>query len=500
MQNSGIGGWPARRALMTPDRTAFVFGARSLTYAEVHERANRLASRLRDSGVRAGDRVAYLGPNHTAFAETMFAAHALGAIFVPLNFRLATPEIDYMLGHCGAKVLIYAPQCAGVVDALPDRSAPDAIVALEDYESWLAGGDPTPIDVPVALEDLALILYTSGTTGRPKGATLSHANLVWNTYNMLIGVDVAGDETTLVSAPLFHVAALNQTLLPTFVKGGRSVIMPSWDVDECFDLVEKHGVTWMFGVTTMFAALARSPRWDRADLSSLRTLMSGGASIPPALIRTYQERGLVFCQGYGLTETSPGATFLEASQSERKAGSAGVPVFFADVRVVRPDLTDAGPGEPGEVLIKGPNVTPGYWNDPAATEAAFAEGGWFRSGDVATLDEEGHLYIVDRVKDMYISGGENVYPAEVEAALFEHPAVAEAAVVGVPDATWGETGRAFVVARAGHDAVTEEELQGFLRTRLAKYKVPRYVTFVEDLPKTGSGKIQKLKLRDLSLP
>ncbi|MFI7705081.1 long-chain fatty acid--CoA ligase [Nonomuraea sp. NPDC049480] len=498
MQNSGIGGWPARRARMTPDRTAFVFGARSLTYAEVHERVTRLAARLRDSGVRAGDRVAYLGPNHTAFAETMFATHVLGGIFVPLNFRLTAPEIDYMLGHCGAKVLIHAPQCAGVVEALAGTAALDEIVALEDYESWLAQGDPMPIDVPVSQDDPALILYTSGTTGRPKGATLSHANLVWNTYNMLIGVDVAGDETTLVSAPLFHVAALNQTLLPTFIKGGRSVIMPSWDVDACFDLVEKHGVTWMFGVTTMFAALARSPRWARADLSSLRTLMSGGASIPPALIRTYQERGLVFCQGYGLTETSPGATFLEASESERKAGSAGVPVFFANVRVVRPDLTDTGPGEPGEVLIQGPNVTPGYWNDPAATAASFAEGGWFRSGDVATLDEEGHLYIVDRVKDMYISGGENVYPAEVEAALFEHPAVAEAAVIGVPDATWGETGRAFVIARPGH-AVTEEELQDYLRARLAKYKIPRYVTFVDNLPKTGSGKIQKLKLRDLSL-
>jgi fatty-acyl-CoA synthase len=496
MQNSGIGGWPARRAQMSPDRTAFVFGESSLTYAEVYERVTRLAARLRAGGVRAGDRVAYLGPNHTAFAETMFATHLLGGIFVPLNFRLAAPEIDYMLGHCGAKVLIHAPQCAGVVAALPDVSALAEIVALEDYESWLAEGDPEPIDVPVSLDDPALILYTSGTTGRPKGATLTHGNLVWNTYNMLIGVDVAGDETTLISAPLFHVAALNQTLLVTFVKGGRSVIMPSWDVDACFDLIEKHRVTWMFGVTTMFAALVRSPRWAGADLSSVRTLMSGGASIPPALIGVYQERGLVFCQGYGLTETSPGATFLEAGESERKAGSAGVPVFFANVRVVRPDLTDTLPGEPGEVLIQGPNVTPGYWNDPAATAAAFAPGGWFRSGDVATLDEEGHLYIVDRVKDMYISGGENVYPAEVESALFEHPAVAEAAVVGVPDETWGETGRAFVVTRPGQ-AVTASELQDFLRRRLAKYKIPRYVTFVADLPKTGSGKIQKPRLRDL---
>jgi fatty-acyl-CoA synthase len=248
----------------------------------------------------------------------------------------------------------------------------------------------------------------------------------------------------------------------------------------------------MFGVTTMFAAFARSPRWATADLSSLRNLMSGGAPIPAALIRTYQERGLVFCQGYGLTETAPGATFLEAGQSVRKVGSAGVPVFFTNVRVVRPDLTGAAIGEPGEVLVQGPNVTPGYWRNPEATGAAFVAGGWLRTGDIGAFDGEGHLYLVDRVKDMYISGGENVYPAEVEGVLFEHPAVAEVAIVGVPDAAWGEVGRAFVVCRA---AVTGEELREFLDGRLARYKIPRYFDLVDDLPRTGSGKLQKAELR-----
>jgi fatty-acyl-CoA synthase len=490
MRNAGIGGWPERRAQMAPDRTAFVFEDRTLTYAEVHTRTTMLASRLRAAGVSAGDRVAYLGPNHTALAETMFAAHLLGAVFVPLNFRLAAPEIAYMLADCGASVLVHAPSCASVVEALPPDVSP---LLVPDHERWVSEGDPGElIDVPVGLDDVALILYTSGTTGRPKGAMLTHGNLVWNTFNMMLGVDVSSDEMTLISAPLFHVAALNQTLLPTFAKGGCSVIMPSWDVDACYDLIEKHGITWMFGVTTMFAAFARSPRWATADLSSLRNLMSGGASIPAALIRVYQERGLVFCQGYGLTETAPGATFLEASQSVRKVGSAGVPVFFTNVRVVRPDLTDAAVGEPGEVLVQGPNVTPGYWGNPAATEAAFTGDGWLRSGDIGTLDDEGHLYIVDRVKDMYISGGENVYPAEVEAALFEHPAVAEVAVVGVPDARWGEVGRAFVVAAS---EVTGEELRAYLDGRVARYKIPRYVDLVESLPRTGSGKIQKGALR-----
>ncbi|KAB8174022.1 acyl-CoA synthetase [Microbispora catharanthi] len=506
MRNAGLGGWPARRAQMSPDRTAFVYADRPLSYAEVHERTTRLASRLRDAGVRAGDRVAYLGPNHVAFAETMFATHVLGGIFVPLNFRLAAPEIAYMLEHSGASVLVYAPECGAVVRDLPGLPGLRTVVALESpaegerhYETWLSQGDPTPIDIPVALDDIALILYTSGTTGRPKGAMLSHANLVWNCFHIMIGVDVTSTEVTLISAPLFHVAALNQTLLPTFLKGGISVIMPSWDVDRCYDLIERHRVTWMFGVTAMFAALARSPRWPGADLSSLRTLMSGGAAIPVALIRAYQERGLVFCQGYGMTETAPGATFLEAGESVRKVGSAGVPVFFANVRVVRPDLTPVAPGEPGEVLVQGPNVTPGYWRDPEATAAALTEGGWFHSGDIATLDDEGHLHIVDRVKDMYISGGENVYPAEVEGVLFEHPAVVEAAVVGVPDDTWGEVGRAFVVPRPGV-AVTPGEVRDFLRPRLAKYKIPVYVDVVDALPKTGSGKIRKPDLRRRPLP
>lgn len=505
MRNAGLGGWPARRAQMSPDRTAFVFADRRVTYARVFERTTLLASRLRADGVRPGDRVAYLGPNHPAFAETMFATHMLGAVFVPLNARLAAPEISYMLEHSGASVLVYAPECAATVRGLTGPP-PRTVVALaspapgeRDFETWTADGDPTPIDVDVVLGDPALILYTSGTTGRPKGATLSHANLVWNCYNLLVGVDVTSTEVALVSAPLFHVAALNQTLLPTFLKGGRSVIMPSWDVDGCYDLIERHGVTWMFGVTAMFAALAASPRWPHADLSSLRTLMSGGAPIPVSLIHTYQERGLVFCQGYGLTETAPGATFLEAGDSVRKAGSAGVPVFFADVRVVGPELDPVAPGEPGEVQVRGPNVTPGYWNAPEATAAAFTADGWFRSGDVATVDDEGHVYIVDRLKDMYISGGENVYPAEVESVLSEHPSVAEVAVVGVPDPRWGEVGRAFVVPREDHE-LKPRTLRDFLGPRLAKYKIPVYYDIVSTLPRTGSGKIRKPDLRTRPLP
>lgn len=501
MRNQGLGSWPFQRMRKSPNRRAIVYGDAALTYAELFERVARLANALRDLGVSRGDRVAYLGPNLPSFVETMFATHAGGAIFVPLNTRLAAGELAYQLADCGARVLVYAPQAAGVLADLDAAVGGRRIVAVagaregeHDYERLIEAAPADWVDHPVDRDEPAVILYTSGTTGRPKGATLTHANITWNCVNVMVDVDLASDEVTLVSAPLFHVAALDMTLMPTFLKGGCSVLMPAWDVDGCFDLIEAHRVTWMFGVTAMFAALAQSPRWETADLSSVRVLMSGGAPIPASMISTYQERGLTFLQGFGLTETAPGALFLNAEMSTVKAGSAGVPHFFADVRLVGPDLTDVGVNEPGEILISGPSVTPGYWNSPEATAAAFTEDGWLRSGDLGTRDEDGYVTIVDRVKDMYISGGENVYPAEVEAVLFQHPAVAECAVLGVPDQKWGEVGRAYVNLRPGTEA-DQAQLIAFLDGRLAKYKIPKSVCFVDDFPRTGSGKVQKAKLR-----
>ena len=498
MRNRGLGSWPYRRARMSPGRVAIVHSGQ-VTYAELAVRVTRLAHRLRAAGVGPGDRVAYLGPNHPSFVEAMFAAHVLGAIFVPVNFRLTTPEVEHVLTDSEPSALVCAPQWADV--ARPVFSG--VVVAVDSgYEQWLAEGSAAssePIDEAVEPDDAALILYTSGTTGRPKGAVLTHANLIWNTCNLLVGMDITSAERTLVSAPLFHVGALAQTLLPTFIKGGTAVITSSWDVDQVYDLVERERITYTFGVATMYADLAASPRWGTADLSSLRHLLCGGAAVPDSLIRAYQERGLTFCQGYGLTETAPGATFLEAGESVRKIGSAGVPVFFGEVRVVREDGVEAGTDEPGEVVVRGPNVTPGYWRDPAATSAAFLPDGWFRTGDVGRFDGDGHLRVVDRLKDMFISGGENVYPAEVEGALLAHPDVVEAAVVGVPDARWGEVGRAFVRYAAG-GGPSPEELREFLLARLAKYKVPVHVDVVRRLPRTGSGKVRKAELRQLPLP
>jgi len=484
MRDQGIGSWPARRARMSPDQVAVVHGDRELTYRALSLRANQVAHVLASLGVGGGDRVAYLGPNEPRFLETMFGTGLLGAIFVPLNTRLAAPELDYILTDSGASVLVCATDHALTADV-------PHVLDPAGYETRVTAAPTTPFDEVVAPDDVAMIMYTSGTTGRPKGAALSHANIHWNTVNVLIDVDIAGDEVTLVNAPMFHVAALNQTVLPTFLKGG-TVVLDSFDPVRTLATIAERRVTYLFGVPAMFQAVANTPEWTVADLSSVRTLICGGAPVPAQVITTYQDRGLVFLQGYGLTESSPSALFLRAAESTRKVGSAGTPCFFTDVRVLDADGDDVPPGVPGEVVLHGPNVMTGYWGKPAATDDVLSPDGWLRTGDIAVSDEDGYLYIRDRVKDVIISGGENVYPAEVEDALHAHPAVRDCAVIGVPDERWGEVGRAIVVARS---PVSPAELLTYLDGRIARYKIPKTVVFAGELPRTASGKLLKSALR-----
>ncbi|KPC59925.1 o-succinylbenzoate--CoA ligase [Streptomyces chattanoogensis] len=490
MRNEGLGSWPARRARKTPHRTALIHHGTTVTYAELYERTTRLAHALRARGVRRGDRIAYLGPNHPSYLETLFAAGTLGAVFVPLNTRLAAPEIAYQLDDSGAKVLIHGPAHAGPPGSTDVRTHLEVGAA---YEKALAGAPKVSVDETVTPDDTCIIMYTSGTTGRPKGAMLTHANLTWNALNVLVDTDLAADERALVSAPLFHTAGLNMLTLPVLLKGGTCVLAESFDPNATFDLIERHRITFMFGVPTMFDQVARHPRWADADLSSLRILHCGGSPVPTPLIATYQERGLTFLQGYGMTEAAPGALFLDAEHAAGKAGSAGVPHFFSDVRVVRPDLTPVDVGETGEVVVRGPHVMPGYWGLPEETAASFADG-WFRTGDAARIDEDGYLFVVDRIKDMIISGGENIYPAEIEDLLLAHPDIVECAVIGVPDATWGEAPRAVVVAREGA-SVDPGEVLASLAGRLAKYKIPKSVVVADGLPRTASGKLLKARVR-----
>ncbi len=497
MRNQGLGSWTARRARKTPDAVAVVHQETRYTYAQLHERSTRLAHHLRSLGIRRGDRVAFIAPNHPAFLEALFAAGQLGAVFVPLNTRLAERELDHCVSDCGAGVLIHSASCTSVA---PGRVATLRVtVPLDDaYEQIVGSGPaPEPIDEPVTLDDTCLIMYTSGTTGRAKGAQLTHGNITWNSINVLVDTDFAHDEVTLVTAPLFHTAALNMTCLPTLLKGGTVVIEAAFDPARTLELVERHGITVMFGVPAMYQALAAEPGFATADLSSVRSLMCGGAPVPEPLIRTYLERGLCFIQGYGATEASPGVLLLDRDHALSKAGTAGVPHFFTDVRVRTMSGQPTEIGERGEIEVQGPNVMLGYWGLPDATAATLRDG-WLGTGDVATVDADGYVKVVDRVKDMIISGGENVYPAEVEEVFYSHPAVADCAVIGVPDERWGEVGRAVVVLREGvaGDEAIAKELLDHLAGRLAKYKIPKSVVFTGSLPRSGAGKVLKAKLRD----
>jgi fatty-acyl-CoA synthase len=310
-----------------------------------------------------------------------------------------------------------------------------------------------------------------------------------------VDADFRPDEVALVVAPLFHTAALNMLCLPTLLKGGTVVIEPGFDAERALDLIPRYRVTSMFGVPAIYDAMAAAPGWADAELSSLRSLLCGGAPVPDATIRRYTDRGLAFIQGYGMTEASPGALLLDAEHALAKAGSAGVPHFFTDVRVAGPGLAEVRPGERGEIIVAGPNVMREYWGQPEATAAVLDGGVWLHSGDVGTTDEDGYVFVVDRIKDMIISGGENIYPAEVENAMLSHPAIADCGVIGVPDDKWGEVGRAIVVLRPGMTA-TEAEILGFLAGRLARYKVPRSVRFAASLPRTATGKILKKQLRE----
>ncbi|MET7608347.1 long-chain fatty acid--CoA ligase [Streptomyces avermitilis] len=495
MRNEGLGSWPARRARKTPGRTALIHGDTTTTYAELYERTTRLAHALRASGVRRGDRIAYLGPNHPSYLETLFAAGTLGAVFVPLNTRLAGPEIAYQLADSGAEVLVYSPSHAGLVAGLPeDTDVRACIDVATQYEGLVAGADDQPIDEPVSPDDTCIIMYTSGTTGRPKGAMLTHGNITWNAINVLVDTDLMADERALVSAPLFHTAGLNMLALPVLLKGGACVLVEAFTPGSTFDLIEQHRITFMFGVPTMFDQVARHPRWPTADLSSLRILNCGGSPVPASLIAAYLERGLTFLQGYGMTEASPGTLFLDAEHAVSKAGSAGVPHFFSDVRVVRPDMTPVDVGETGEVVVCGPHVMPGYWGLPEETADVFA-GGWLRSGDAARIDRDNYVHIVGRIKDMIISGGENIYPAEIEEQLLTHPDIVECAVIGVPDDKWGEVPRAVVVLREGA-SLDPDEVLASLSGRLAKYKIPKSVVLASALPHTGSGKLLKAVVRE----
>ncbi|MER6266756.1 AMP-binding protein [Streptomyces sp900105755] len=485
-----------------------------LTYAELDDRAARLASVLSDGGVVDGTRVAYLGLNSPAFLVTMLAAFRLGAVFVPVNFRLAEPELERVLAGSGAEAIVCEEGHRLAVDAVrgatelwrlllvdDDPEVPAADGGAAGWEPWsplIAAAPPATALVPKYADDPAILMFTSGTTGTPKGVVLTHGNVWWNSVNVDLRLDTRRGDVTYAGAPLFHIGALNSFALRTLVRGGTVVVRRSFDPQECLDDLVEHRVNTMFGVPQMFAALARVPGFADRDLRELRAVVVAGAPVPPSLVELYAGRDVLLQQAWGLTETAPFATHLPAERTLEKLGSAGIAMPYTEVRVVDAvSNAPVKPGEPGEIVVRGPNVTAGYWNDPQATAAAFDEEGWFHSGDVGHLDEDGCLYIVDRLKDMIISGGENVYPAEVERVLAAMPGVVDVAVVGVADEQWGEAVAAVLTVADG-TGIGLEDVRAYAAGRLARYKLPRRLTLVPAVPRNASGKLDKTVIRRLA--
>ncbi len=497
--------WLKRHAERNPHRLALVdaHSGRQFTYAQFNERANRLASFLQDTlGIRQGDRVSILAQNSSDYYELLFACGKMGAILNTLNWRLAVPELQYILTDCSPRLLIYEPMFAQAVEALRTQCGCESYLIMGEqapagewtYEDALRTGSPAGVEMPpLTYDDTWAIIYTSGTTGRPKGAQVTYGNFFYNAVGMGQAIDLCSQDVNLNVLPTFHIGGLGLYAGPTFHAGGTVVVMRTFDPGELLRLIQQWKVTALLLVPSIYLVLAQFPYFDNYDLSSVRSWASGGSALPPSLVEQFAERGLIIQQGFGMTETGPTVFLISREDAVRKAGSVGKPVLHTDVCIMDRQRNVLGPNEVGELCIRGGNVTSGYWNRPQATAEAIVDG-WLHSGDAARYDEEGFYYIVDRWKDMFISGGENVYPAEVEAVIYQHPAVAEVAVIGLPHPKWQEVGKAIVVVKEGH-TLTEEQVIAFCQGKLARFKIPQSVAFVDALPRTAAGKVLKRELR-----
>jgi fatty-acyl-CoA synthase/long-chain acyl-CoA synthetase len=496
----------ARLARSRPDAVALRFAGAGLTYAQLDERVSRLANALTDRGVRPGDRVAVLGLNSIELIEAYLAAVRVGGIGVPLNFRLVADEIAYALRDSGATAVVVDTACAEVMTKALEQ-APDVLTRLlvgaapgdvDSYEDALAAASPINRQPVLDEQAPAYIMYTSGTTGRPKGAVLTHFNLMVHAFssNAHLGVP-SDDRVSLSGAPLFHIAGLSGYLM-TLQVGGTFVVSQSggFDPAEMVGVLARERVSNCFFVPAQWQAICALPELSSHDLSALRRLAWGAAPASATLLRRMSEAfpGAQIVSAFGQTECSPVTTYLRGDDAIRKIGSVGTPMLNVEVRVVDDAMNDVPRGEVGEIVYRGPLVMKEYWNKPEATAEAFA-GGWFHSGDLVRQDEDGYIYVVDRKKDMIISGGENIYCAEVENALAAHPKIAEIALIGVPDERWGETPLAVIVPRDPADPPTTGEVTRFGREYLAAYKVPRKIALVDALPRNPGGKVLKTDLR-----
>jgi fatty-acyl-CoA synthase len=494
--------WIAHFSRRTPDKVAVVdlFSERRFTYAQFDARISRLAAHLRDRlTIARGDRVAVLALNTTDTLEVQFACGRLGAVFLPLNTRLTVPELQFIVGDAAPKVMVHDTDLAEIARTVAKLCHVESALALGpggSYESAIAAAKPLASCEDLTLNDISTIMYTSGTTGQPKGAIITHGMTFWNCVNLGGPAYISPSSVLLTVLPLFHTGGLNCYTNPVLHAGGTVLIMRAFDPGLTLKLISDpvQGINVFFGVPSIYQFMAQHPSFETADFSRLIIGGVGGAPMPVPLLNVFEAHGVALQQGYGMTETSPAVLALDREDAVRKAGSSGKPVLHTEVRIVRPDGTDAAVGELGELWVKGPNVTPGYWNRPEANRTSFTDG-WLHTGDATRIDEDGFYYIIDRWKDMYISGGENVYPAEVENVLHQITAIAEAAVIGVPDPQWGEVGMAIVALKPGQ-SLSEAQILKHCAANLARFKCPRLIRFVDALPRNATGKIHKPTLRE----
>ena len=492
------------RARLTPDNLALVMagGGKRLTYAQLDERAVRCAAFLQKLGLKKGDRIGILAYNRQEFLEAFFAVGKCGAILVPLNTRATAHELGHIVRDSGMQAILYDGELSATVVKLREMVSIEHWIALDvaiqprdlNYPAETASLDPSNfVRVPCDLEDIYSLLYTSGTTGKPKGVMTPHRMVLWNAYNTVISWQLRDTDVSPVFMPLCHAGGLGAFLTPIFAIGGTIVLHKAFDATEVWKTLADEKCTVVLGVPTIYKLLMEVPEFQSTQLPHLRWFISGGAPMPQYILQAYAERGMVLKQGYGLTEAGVNCFAMTVEESVRKIGSIGQRMFFCEARLADKDGVEVPADEVGELWLRGLHVSKGYWNQPDATAATIDNDGWLHTGDLARCDEDGFYYIAGRSKDMFISGGVNVYPAEVEAELVLHPDVHDAAVVGVPHETWGEIGIAFVVSATN---ISAESLASYLGERLSKYKVPKHFVFVSELPRTAYGKVVKPELRE----
>jgi len=501
---SWVGDWTGRRAILTPKREAIVdnIQKKRYTFEMMERRANQVARVLLDSGVQKGDRVGVFSKNRFDFLDILFACGKIGSILTPFNVRLTTPEMEYLIKKTGPTVFFYDPDLSTQFGEIRPFLKEQSIFVMgekkydvdSDINSLMTKQASSEVERPtISLDDPYLIVFTGGTTGLPKGAVLSHGLVFWNSVNTIVSWGLRPDDIQPLLFPLFHTGGINVLLIPFYHLGAKSIIMGDFDVDATFKVIEDENCSIVIGVPTMFNMMSESPSFAKSNFDSVRVFISGGAPCPVAIMEKYWERGKILKMGYGLTEVGPNNFYLPESEVKRKPSSVGFPVFHCDMRIVDDHGNDVPMGGHGELMLRGPHIFSGYWDEPEETAKTIESDGWVHTGDLVTRDEEGFFFITGRKKDMFISGGENIYPTEIEELLYKHPAILEAAVIGVPNEKWGEVGKAVIVLKPG-SSLSQEQILEYLDGKLARYKIPKQYEFRETLPKSAAGKILKREL------